>query len=132
MYCCCLCLNGVLIRHADEIKNNFDPANLRGYYLGGSLIPWLKANGGAGYAAKLEGEYCGGVNRRLREVFGVTEILEEVAIAVNTAQIPAIHSRSGSFTTSYSGSFTSSGSGSGSRSGSGSSSGQLGYGLDLI
>ncbi len=50
---CCLWLNSKKVRNADEIISNFDLASLRGYFLGGSLIKWLNANGGTIYAEKL-------------------------------------------------------------------------------
>jgi hypothetical protein len=51
---CCLWLYGEKVRSAEDIYNNFDPASLRGYFFGGSLVRWLKANGGEREAQILE------------------------------------------------------------------------------
>lgn len=50
---CALWLNKRKIRRASEIPENLDVASLRGYYLAGSLLEWLRANGGEEYAEKL-------------------------------------------------------------------------------
>ena len=71
---CCLWLNGVKIRHADEIKNNFDAASLRGYFSGGSLIRWLNANGGGEAAGRLaQTSGSDDLTRRLEYAFGLDE-----------------------------------------------------------
>lgn len=51
---CALWLNRRKIYHADEISDNLDVASLRGYFLGGSLVKWLRDNGGAQYADRLD------------------------------------------------------------------------------
>lgn len=50
----CLWLNRKKVKDASEIEANFDIASLRGYYLAGSLIPWLRGHGGESYADYLE------------------------------------------------------------------------------
>ncbi|MBQ8194182.1 MAG: hypothetical protein IJZ47_02345 [Oscillospiraceae bacterium] len=64
-------LNRRKIFSADEISANFDIAAIRGYFLGGSLIRWLNANGGKDYARALtelspSDPY---LNDRLTEIF---------------------------------------------------------------
>lgn len=51
---CALWLNRKKISSASEIRGNLDIASLRGYFLAGSLIPWLKEHGGEVYAKRLE------------------------------------------------------------------------------
>lgn len=51
---CCLWFNRCRISSAAEISENMDIAALRGYFLGGSLIQWLREHDGAAYADKLE------------------------------------------------------------------------------
>lgn len=51
---CALWLNRHKIYSADEIAGDPDIVNLRGYFLGGSLVEWLNEHGGAHYAEKLE------------------------------------------------------------------------------
>ncbi len=69
---CALWLNKRKIFSAEEIPANFDIAAIRGYFLGGSLIPWLKANGGASYAEALEriDPSTPKLNDTLSEIFG--------------------------------------------------------------
>lgn len=50
---CCLWFNRCRISDASEIAENFDIAALRGYFLGGSLLEWLREHGGEAYADKL-------------------------------------------------------------------------------
>lgn len=50
---CALWLNRKKICSAAEIPENLDVASLRGYFLAGSLIPWLNEHGGARYAKRL-------------------------------------------------------------------------------
>lgn len=50
---CALWLNKRKVQHASEIPDNLDAASLRGYFLAGSLVEWLRENGGAEYAEKL-------------------------------------------------------------------------------
>ncbi|MCL1822817.1 MAG: hypothetical protein FWG44_01315 [Oscillospiraceae bacterium] len=71
---CCLWLNGVKIWHAEDIKSNFDITSLRGYLSGGSLMPWLIANGGELYVRKLtQTAYSNDLNARLAYAFGLSE-----------------------------------------------------------
>ncbi len=69
---CALWLNKRKIFSAEDISANFDIAAIRGYFLGGSLIPWLKANNGEHYAAALESVDPSSerLNDILSEVFG--------------------------------------------------------------
>lgn len=50
---CALWLNRRKIYSADEIAGNSDIASLRGYFLAGSLVKWLREHGGERYAKKL-------------------------------------------------------------------------------
>lgn len=49
---CALWLNRKKISAASEISDNLDIASLRGYFLAGSLIPWLEEHGGKHYAKR--------------------------------------------------------------------------------
>ncbi|NLJ16963.1 MAG: hypothetical protein GX346_07515 [Clostridiales bacterium] len=49
-----LWLCGKKIDDASKIKDNFDLAALRGYYIAGNLVKWLEANGGKVYAQRLK------------------------------------------------------------------------------
>ena len=111
---CCLWLKGVKIRHADDIKNNFDTASLRGYFTGGSLIPWLKFNGGKKYALKLEETAnCNDLNSRLEYAFGLrkTPPKSEKTEFSETSAIIRIKSINGSFPVISFGSYIYQGSG---------------------
>lgn len=68
---CALWLNRRRVFSAEEIPASFDLASLRGYFLAGSLIPWLRDNGGAAFAEKLGGLSADdpALNDRLTEVF---------------------------------------------------------------
>lgn len=50
---CALWLNRKKILTAADIPANLDIASLRGYFLAGSLIPWLEEHGGKQYAKRL-------------------------------------------------------------------------------
>lgn len=50
---CALWLNRKKISTAEDIPENLDIASLRGYFLAGSLIPWLNEHGGKRYAKRL-------------------------------------------------------------------------------
>ena len=50
---CALWLNKQKVQHASEIPENLDVASLRGYFLAGSLVDWLRNNGGVQYAERL-------------------------------------------------------------------------------
>lgn len=69
---CCLWLNRCKIGNADEIPGHLDIAALRGYFLGGSLIEWLKEHDGADYAEKLErlNPADPNLNQQISEIFG--------------------------------------------------------------
>lgn len=56
---------------ADEINANFDIAAIRGYFLGGSLISWLRAHGGEAYADALSrlDPKDSALNDKLTEIF---------------------------------------------------------------
>lgn len=68
---CAIWLNRRKIFSADEIPANFDIAAIRGYFLGGSLIKWLAANGGQAYAEALSAVDPAdpSLNDRLTEIF---------------------------------------------------------------
>ncbi len=68
---CAIWLNRRKIFCAGEIAENFDIAAIRGYFLGGSLIKWLNANGGENYAEALSllDENAPDLNDRLTEIF---------------------------------------------------------------
>lgn len=51
---CALWLNRKKVYSAAEIPLNLDVAALRGYFLAGTLVKWLRANGGKQYADALE------------------------------------------------------------------------------
>lgn len=69
---CALWLNKRKIFSAEDIAANFDIAAIRGYFLGGSLTKWLKANNGEHYAAALEkvDPSSENLNDILSEIFG--------------------------------------------------------------
>ena len=68
---CALWLNRRRVFSAEEIPASFDLAALRGYFLAGSLVPWLRDNGGAAFAEKLSGLSADdpALNERLTEIF---------------------------------------------------------------
>jgi cytosine/uracil/thiamine/allantoin permease len=132
---CCLWLNGVKIRHAEDIKHNFDIASLRGYFMGGSLVAWLYANGGSEEALRLEKtQGQAELNKRLEFTFGlINEIPAGMPSEANFppwrggGEAAGVVSAGSHFGLPYptSGSFGSFGS-------FGSGSGSLGYGLHII
>ncbi|MCL2696767.1 MAG: hypothetical protein FWE74_01645 [Oscillospiraceae bacterium] len=133
---CCLWLNGVKVWNARDIKNNFDPTSLRGYFMGGSLLRWLEANGGEEEAKKLE------ETGNIEYAFGMTEKPKATppgyacgASEQGNTEIPALFPPDAG-TCSAGGKFlaggTAAGSGSSLAGGSGSASGSLGYGLYII
>lgn len=69
---CALWLNRRKILNAAEIPQNLDIASLRGYFLAGSLVEWLREHGGADYASELEKipANCPELNSRIYEIFG--------------------------------------------------------------
>lgn len=69
---CALWLNRRKIYRACEIPENLDVASLRGYFLAGSLVEWLRANGGGEYAEKLSelSPDDDALNQKLAAVFG--------------------------------------------------------------
>lgn len=69
---CALWLNRRKIRTAEEIVGEPDIASLRGYFLAGSLIGWLRGHGGEQYAEKLEKLSPGDpdLNEKLTKIFG--------------------------------------------------------------
>ncbi len=69
---CSLWLNRKKIDSAAQIPDNLDVASLRGYFLAGSLIEWLKEHGGKRYAAKLA-KLSGddpSLNEKIAAIFG--------------------------------------------------------------
>lgn len=69
---CALWLNKRKVRIASEISDNLDVAALRGYFLAGSLVPWLCENGGESYAEKLSGLSADDpeLNDKIARIFG--------------------------------------------------------------
>lgn len=69
---CALWLNRKKIYSADEIPENLDVAALRGYFLAGSLVKWLREHGGEHFADRLselsfdDGE----LNDKIAGIFG--------------------------------------------------------------
>jgi len=61
---------------AAEVAEYFDLASVRGYFLGGTLIRWLRENGGEEYADKLDGLSKDSLtlNEDIAAVFGAKEI----------------------------------------------------------
>ena len=69
---CALWLNKRKVFSASEIHENLDVASLRGYFLAGSLLEWLRSNGGEQYAEALfrvspDDE---NLNDRIADIFG--------------------------------------------------------------
>lgn len=50
----CLWVNGKKVNSAEQIKENFNISDIRGYYLGGSLVRWLYESGEDELARKIE------------------------------------------------------------------------------
>lgn len=69
---CALWLNRRKIHTASEIVDEPDIASLRGYFLAGSLVGWLREHGGGQYAEKLEKLSADDpeLNEKLAEIFG--------------------------------------------------------------
>lgn len=69
---CALWLNRRKIRTAAEIAGEPDIASLRGYFLAGSLVGWLREHGGGQYAKKLEKLSADDpeLNEKLADIFG--------------------------------------------------------------
>lgn len=69
---CALWLNRRKIRTAAEIAEAPDIASLRGYFIAGSLVGWLREHGGEQYAEKLEklSPDDAELNERLAGIFG--------------------------------------------------------------
>ena len=112
---CCLWLNRVKVWNCADIKNNFDLASLGGYFRGGSLVRWLKANGGIEEARKLE------ETGNIEYAFG---IINEIPVGCVAHNAPLEPQKPADITGTMWASFPTSGSGSGS--------GCLGYGLHII
>lgn len=69
---CALWLNRHKIRTAAEIAEAPDIASLRGYFIAGSLVGWLREHGGEKLAEKLEtlSPDAPDLNEKLAEIFG--------------------------------------------------------------
>lgn len=69
---CALWLDKHKVFSADEIASHLDIAALRGYFLAGSLVGWLRENNGSDYADALEGldKDSPDLNERLAQIFG--------------------------------------------------------------
>ena len=106
---CAIWLNRRKIFSADEIPENFDIAAIRGYFLGGSLIKWLAANGGQAYISAL-GELDPNdpsLNDRLTEIFiqkkcdvPVHKADEQLILAIDGMKGAPVCASSGSHTAS--------------------------------
>lgn len=72
MNCGALWLNKRKVRHASEIPENLDVGSLRGYYIAGGLLEWLRENGGEEYAERLSAISADDarLNEKLAEIFG--------------------------------------------------------------
>lgn len=97
---CCLWFDRCKISSAAEIPEHLDIAALRGYFLGGSLVEWLREHDGGDYADKLEriDPKDPELNRRLTEIFGQTPAEpseKEIFRGYHAAAAPSV---SGSFT----------------------------------
>ncbi|MGN0687699.1 MAG: hypothetical protein ACI4KA_06320 [Oscillospiraceae bacterium] len=108
---CAIWLNRRKVFSADEISANFDIAAIRGYFLGGSLIKWLEANGGQDYAKALSALDPADpeLNDKLSSVF----TKEKCTVPVHRADehlIRAVDAMKGAGGVCSSGSYTSSGS----------------------
>ena len=104
---CALWLNKKKVFSAKDISENFDLAALRGYFLAGSLVPWLRANGGADLADRLAAipENAPDLNDRISEIFGKTE-KPASRFAKCAPLFPApVFCGSGSYSGSFGGSF---------------------------
>lgn len=69
---CALWLNKQKVQQASEIPDNLDVASLRGYFLAGSLVEWLRENGGEKYAEKLSKISADDpqLNLKIADIFG--------------------------------------------------------------
>ena len=69
---CALWLNKQKVQNASEIRENLDVASLRGYFLAGSLVEWLRENGGEEYAEKLSKISADDpqLNQKIAKIFG--------------------------------------------------------------
>ena len=69
---CALWLNKQKVQNASKIHENLDVASLRGYFLAGSLIEWLRENGGEEYAEKLSKISADDpeLNQKIAKIFG--------------------------------------------------------------
>ncbi len=73
---CALWIGKHKVYTAAEVAEYFDLASVRGYFLGGTLIRWLRENGGQEYADKLDGlsKDSPTLNEDIAAVFGVKDI----------------------------------------------------------
>lgn len=69
---CALWLNKRKVFRASDIPQNLDVASLRGYYLAGSLLEWLRSNGGEQYADALSrvSPDDDKLNEKIADIFG--------------------------------------------------------------
>lgn len=69
---CALWLNKRKVHRASEIPENLDVASLRGYFIAGSLIDWLRENGGKHYASELSRLSADDpqLNEKIADIFG--------------------------------------------------------------
>lgn len=69
---CALWLNKRRVHCAAEIPENLDVASLRGYFIAGSLVDWLRENGGQVYADELSRLSADDphLNEKIANIFG--------------------------------------------------------------
>ena len=87
---CALWLNKRKVLNACEIAENLDVASLRGYFLAGSLVKWLRTHGGEKYAEKLEqlSEDDERLNDKLAEIFGGKPLPVKTFGASDSEEVP--------------------------------------------
>lgn len=118
---CSLWFGRCMINSASEITEHFDLASLRGYFLGGKLVEWLREHGGDQQAKRLESLDPSDLelDSRLTQAFGVeTPSVKQVFTGTEKVRdVPAAGPYNGSFAVgsgfgyqfgSYSGSFAAS------------------------
>lgn len=98
---CSLWFGRCRINSASEIAEHFDMASLRGYFLGGSLIEWLREHGGEQQAEQLEvlDPSDPELDRHLAQVFGVAAPSTSQIFSgyEKVREVPAAGSYNGSF-----------------------------------
>lgn len=103
---CCLWINGKKVSDARGIRDNFNLADVRGYYLGGSLARWLYSHNAENEARQVE-EIPNGANpdKFLTEIFGKKFISPAYHTAKKRLSDSTALFVNGSFNSSYGGSY---------------------------